>query len=126
MQLNVGAFDVDAIGDVGFHRMIEASRSDSLNTVTVFCINRISPSESRNASVDSAPWFPLTRSTCKASRQPPVLEEHTSSPRSFQPRNQSKARCACSYHQESDVARYASRQADTVACTSMGCWSKVA
>src|SRR3970040_2352140 len=84
MQLNVGAFDVDAIGDVGFHRMIEASRSDSLNTVTVFCINRISPSESRKASVDSAPWFPLTRSTCKASRQPPGLEEHTSRPRSFQ------------------------------------------
>ena len=32
----------------------------------------ISASESRNASVDSAPWFWLTRSSCRPSRQPPV------------------------------------------------------
>ncbi len=25
--------------------------------------------------MDSAPWLPLTRSTCKPSRQPPVLGE---------------------------------------------------
>jgi hypothetical protein len=25
--------------------------------------------------VDSAPWLPLTQSTCKPSRQPPVLGE---------------------------------------------------
>ena len=59
----------------------------------------ISASESRNASVDSAPWFSLTRSTCSASRQPPVSGEYNSRPRSFQPRNQSNARWACSYHQ---------------------------
>ena len=39
----------------------------SLKLVTMFCARRISASESRKASVDSAPWFPLTRSTCKPS-----------------------------------------------------------
>src|SRR5437868_3591669 len=46
-----------------------------LKTVTAFCMIRISARESRKARVDSAPWLPLTRSTCRASRQPPVLEE---------------------------------------------------
>ena len=76
--------------------------------------------------MDSAPWFWFTRSTCRASRQPPVLDEYSSKPRSFQPRNQSNARCACSDHQASPVARWASRQAETMACASTGCWSKVA
>src|SRR5271157_1027768 len=88
-QRDGGAFDID-----GFHGMIGAYAAGSLNTVTAFCMSCISASESRKASVDSAPWFPLTRSTCKASRQPPVFGEYSSSPRSFQPRNQSKACCA--------------------------------
>ena len=33
----------------------------------------ISPSESRKARVDSAPWFWLTRSSWRPSQQPPVL-----------------------------------------------------
>ena len=47
----------------------------SLKLVSIFCARRISANESRNASVDSAPWFPLTRSTCKPSPQPPVSGE---------------------------------------------------
>src|SRR5712691_7489653 len=77
----------------------------SLKLVSMFCAKRISANESKKARVDSAPWFRLTRSTCNPSRQPPVLGEQSSNPRSFQPMNQSKARCACSYHQGSDVAR---------------------
>ena len=59
-------------GDM-LHRVARSSKAGSLNTVMAFCMSRISASESRKASVDSAPWFPLTRSTCNASRQPPVL-----------------------------------------------------
>src|SRR5713226_7544557 len=77
----------------------------SLKLVSIFCAKRISANESKKARVDSAPWFRLTRSTCNPSRQPPVSGEQSSNPRSFQPINQSKARCACSYHQRSDVAR---------------------
>ena len=47
----------------------------SLKLVSMFCANRISANESRKARVDSAPWFPLTRSTCNPSRQPPVSGE---------------------------------------------------
>src|SRR5437879_3354110 len=77
----------------------------SLKLVSIFCAKRISTNESKKARVDSAPWFRLTRSTCNPSRQPLVSGEQSSNPRSFQPMNQSKARCACSYHQRSDVAR---------------------
>ena len=42
----------------------------------VFCSACISASDSRKASVDSAPWFWLKRSTCKPSRQPPVVESY--------------------------------------------------
>jgi len=59
----------------------------------------------QEATVDSAPWFRLTRSTCNPSRQPPVLGEQSSNPRSFQPMNQSNAALRLSYHQRSDVAR---------------------
>ena len=37
-----------------------------------FCICRISVSDRRKASIDSAPWFSLLRSACSPSRQPPV------------------------------------------------------
>src|SRR5262245_22436987 len=77
----------------------------SVKLVSIFCAKRISATERKKARVDSAPWFGLTRSTCNPSQQPPVLGEQSSNRRSFQPMNQSKARCACSYHQRSDVAR---------------------
>ena len=68
IQSDFRAFEVDR-----FHRC--RYEAGSLNTVTAFCMSCISASDSRKASVDSAPWFALTRSTCKASRQPPVLTE---------------------------------------------------
>ena len=37
-----------------------------------FCRSRISASDRRNDSIDSAPWFWLLRSACSPSRQPPV------------------------------------------------------
>jgi len=67
-------------------------------------VARISASEIKNASVDSAPWFPFKRSTCKPSLHAPVSVEQSSKPRSLRPVNQRKAHWACSYHQGSDVA----------------------
>ena len=40
--------------------------------LAAFCISRISASDRRKASIDSAPWFSLLRSACSPSRQPPV------------------------------------------------------
>ncbi len=50
------------------------SADGSLKLVRVFCSACISASDSRKASVDSAPWFWLNRSMCNPSRQPPVVE----------------------------------------------------
>ena len=68
------------IGIVRMHREEESGHArgyeaGSLNAVTAFCMSFISASESRNASVDSAPSFMLTRSTCNASQQPPEWTE---------------------------------------------------
>ena len=72
-------FDERAITgeDVGLSMRVNATGygAGGLNKVTAFCARRISASESRKASVDSAPWFWFTRSTCNASRQPPVVAE---------------------------------------------------
>ena len=61
MDMGVGGYSAIAIG--------------CLKLVRMFCASRISARESRKARVDSAPWFPLTRSTCSPSRQPPVSGE---------------------------------------------------
>ena len=59
----------------GCHGGYSAMAIGSLKLVSMFCAKRISANESRKARVDSAPWFPLTRSTCNPSRQPPVSGE---------------------------------------------------
>src|SRR5436190_11208578 len=61
MQDELRAPDLNA-----FHRINNGLTTGSWKTVTAFCMICISASESRKASVDSAPWFPLTRSTCRA------------------------------------------------------------
>jgi hypothetical protein len=48
------------------------SPGDSLKLARAFCSACCSASASKKASVDSAPWFWLTRSRCRPSRQPPV------------------------------------------------------
>ena len=63
--------DVGALNSGGFH-VEESGEAGWRKVVTTFCASCISASESRKASVDSAPWFWFTRSTCSASRQPPV------------------------------------------------------
>src|SRR5450756_1700536 len=102
------------------------SPNGSLKLMSVLWSVCISASASRKASVDSEPWFWLTRSTCRPSRQPPVLGSYSSSPRSFRPRNHSKARRASAAQDISPVALYASMQADAVAWASIGCWSNSA
>ena len=64
-------FQGNEIGGAGY----SSTAMGSLKLVSMFCANRISTKESKKASVDSAPWFPLTRSTCNPSRQPPVSGE---------------------------------------------------
>src|SRR5205085_9823372 len=83
----------------------------------------ISASERRKARVDSAPWLRLIRSSWRPSQQPPVVGSYRSWPRSLRPRNHSKAERASAIQAGSWVARYASRQAETVAPASIGCWS---
>jgi len=77
------------------------------------------------ASVDSAPWLSLVRSSSRPSRQPPVAGSASARPTTLWPRNQLKASHARSLHVVSPVVWQASMQAATVACASMGCWSKV-
>src|SRR5581483_97526 len=70
-EYGVGTFEVHGYWAGGY----SVRAMGSLKLVTMFCANCISARERRKARVDSAPWFPLTRSTCSPSRHPPVSGE---------------------------------------------------
>ena len=83
----------------------------------------ISASERRKARVDSAPWFRLTGPPGgrRSSRRCPG---RTGPGRGRCGRGTTRRRRRASFIQAgSSVARYASRQAETVALASIGCWS---
>src|SRR5207248_58908 len=103
-------------GDVGHYRAWR-------NAARELSSRLVSARERRKARVDSAPWFRLIRPSWRPSQHPPVLGSYNSRPRSLRPRNHSKAERASCNQAGSWVARYASRQAETVALASIGCWS---
>jgi len=115
VQYDVGAFDTDVfISNGGYEPVVEHGDA--------FCMSCISASASRNASVDSLPGSGYP-STCSASRQPPYWENKPPT-RVVPARNQSKARWACSYHEESEGRVRRDRPNHRLRLD--GCWSKVA
>jgi len=81
---------------------ISAARRNAANELST---SFNSASESKNASVDSAPWFSLIRFSCRPSWQPPVLASYNSNPTSLRPKNHSKASRASFSQRESSVVR---------------------